>query len=262
MAYQGPLHTLNNLSAIMSILGTTKSSLWPFWEKTGVLVSGLSAGDLIPSETAGAAEALEDDFAPIEHLGGVCSYHFHPTGDHHLAGIDHANFTFGDGTDDSAFSVGAFILPNAIATNVILGKYDSAGNLEEWRFFIDSDGKLSLELHDASASATEIAVSDSAMVLGKGVFVVATYDGTQTAPDVNLYVDGTAVNDGSTTESGSYVAMEDAAAPLTVGCSGVTATPVAEFHGRIALPFVTGKELSAAEVAEITTLAREMLLGF
>lgn len=262
MSYQGPLHTLNNLSAIMELLGTTKPSLWPFFEKTGTLVSGLSAGDLIPSETAAAAEALEDDFAPVEHMGGVCSYHFHPTGDHHLAGIDHANYSFGDGSVDSAFSVGAFILPNAIATNVIVGKYDSAGNLEEWRFFIDSSGLLSLELHDASASATEIAVSDSAMVLGKGVFVVATYDGTETAPVVNLYVDGTLVNDGTTTESGSYVAMENTAAPLTVGCSGVTALPVAEFHGRIALPFVTGKALTAAEVLEITTIARERLLGF
>ncbi|MCZ7600005.1 MAG: LamG domain-containing protein [Gammaproteobacteria bacterium] len=88
------------------------------------------------------------------------------------------------------FSVGAWILPNAIATNVIIAKYDSAGNLEEWRLFIDANGKLSLELHDASASATEIAVSDDALVVGQQRFVVATYDGGETAPVVNLYVDG------------------------------------------------------------------------
>lgn len=259
MSYRGPLYTLQQLNAIMAILGTTKPSLWPFWEKTGTLVSGLSVGDLTPAETGGAAEALEDDFAPIRHIGGVCSYHFHPTGDHHLAGIDHANYSFGDGSVDAAFSVGAFILPNAIATNVIMGKYDSAGNLEEWRFFIDSNGDLSLELHDASASATEIAVSDDALTLGQGVFVAATYDGVQTTPEVNLYVNGTLANDGSTTESGSYVAMENTAAPLTVGCSGVTATPVAEFHGRIALPFVTGKQLTAGEARELDTIYREML---
>jgi hypothetical protein len=65
---------------------------------------------------------------------------------------------------------------------------------------------------------------------------------------VNLYVDATLANDGTTTETGAYVAMENTDAPLTIGCSGVTATPVAEFHGRIALPFITGKALSAAEV--------------
>mgnify|MGYP000858163357 FL=1 len=251
--------TMRHLSAIMSVLGTTKPSLWPFLEGTGLLVSGLSVGDLAPAETAGAAEALEDDFAPFKHVGGVYSYHFNPTGDHHLAGVDHDNFSFGDASVDSAFSVGAWILPNAVATNVIVGKYDSAGNKEEWRFFIDSNGKLSLELHDASASATEIAVSDDALVVGAQHFVVATYDGGETAPVVNLYVDGALVNDGATTESGSYVAMENTTAPLTVGCSGVTALPVAEFHGRIALPFVTGKALTAAEVASLYELYRGLL---
>lgn len=243
--------TEGRLNDIMSTLGTTTPSLWPFWEKTGTLVTGISVGDLTASETAGAAEALEDDFAPLLLPSGLYSYHFHPTGDHHLAGIDHANYSFGNGTVDTPFSVGAWIRPNAIATNVIMGKFDSAGSLEEWRFFIDSNGKLSLELHDASASATEIAVSDSAMTIGQWVFAVATYDGTETAPVVNLYVDGTLSNDGTTTETNAYVAMENTAAPLTVGCSGVTATPVAEFHGRIAMPFITGKALSQAEVTTL-----------
>ncbi len=252
--------TFKVLDAILSTLGTTKPSLWPFLEKTGFLVSGISVGDLIPSETAAAAEALEDDFAPIAHAGSVYSYHFHPTGDHHLAGIDHANYSFGNGTVDVPFSVGAWILPNAVATNVIVGKYDSAGNLEEWRFFIDSNGKLSLELHDASESATEIAISDAALVVGRSHFVVASYDGGETAPVVNLYVDGALANDGATTETGAYAAMEDTAAPLTIGCSGVSALPVAEFHGRIALPFVAGKALSAAEVASLHGFYR-LLLG-
>jgi len=236
-----------DLNDILTVLGTTKTSLWPFWESTGTLVSGIAAGDLTASETAGVAEALEDDFAPLQLPCGLYSYHFHPTGDHHLAGIDHANFTFATG----AFSVGCWIRPAAIASNVMLAKYDSAGNLEEWRFWIDAAGKLDLELHDASASATEIAISDSALTINQQQFVVATYDGTAATPLVYLYVNGSAVNDGSTTESGAFVAMEDTAAPLTVGCGGVTATPTTEFHGRIALPFICGKELSAAEVLSL-----------
>lgn len=251
--------TEGRLNEILTTLGTTKASLWPFWEQTGTLVTGISVGDLIPSETAAAAEALEDDFSPVMLPCGLFSYHFHPTGDHHLAGIDHNNYSFGNGTVDDAFSVGAWIRPNAIVTNVVMGKYDSAGNLEEWRFFIDSSGKLSLELHDASASATEIAVSTAALTIGQWVFVAASYDGGETAPVVNLYVDGTLANDGSTAESGSYVAMENTAAPLTIGCSGVTATPVAEFHGRIALPFITGKALSAAEISSIYSATAPMV---
>lgn len=247
------------LNDILTTLGTTKRSLWPFWERTGVLVTAIGPGDLIPSETAAAAEALEDDFSPVELPCGLFAYHFHPTGDHHLAGIDHANYSFGDASADSAFSVGAWIRPNTIASNVIIAKYDSAGNLEEYRFWIDASGKLNLELHDASASATEIAASDAALTAGQLQFVVATYDGTAATPSVKLYVDGTLVNDGSTTESGTYTAMENTAAPLTIGCGGVTALPTTEFHGRIALPFITGKELSAAEVTTLYELMRPMV---
>lgn len=236
------------LNDIMTVLGTTTPSLWPFWERTGTLVTGIGPGDLIPSETAGAAEALEDDFAPVALPCGLFSYHFHPTGDHHMAGIDHANFSFGNGTVDTPFSVGAWIRPNAINDNTILAKYDSAGGAEEYRFFIDSTGKLSLELHDASASTTEIAAATAALTAGQWVFVVATYDGGETAPVVNLYVNAALANDGSSAETGSYVAMENTATPLTVGCAGVTATPTTEFHGRIAMPFLTGKALSASEV--------------
>lgn len=229
----------------MSTLGTTTPSLWPFWEATGVRVRGLTVGDLTPTDTD------DTGFSPALLPCGLYSYHFDPTGDHHLAGTDHANYSFGNGTVDTPFSVGAWIRPNSIATNVIMGKYDSAGNLEEWRFWIDGSGLLSLELHDASASTTEIAASTTALTVGRWQFVVATYDGGETAPVVNLYVDATLANDGTTTESGAYVAMENTAAPLTVGCSGVTALPVAEFHGRIALPFITGKALSAAEVTTL-----------
>lgn len=255
--------TEGRLNDVLDVLGTTKVSLWPFWESVGTLVSGISPGDLTSSDES-AARTLESEFAPVDLPCGLHSYHFNPVGNQHLAGVDHNSYSFGNGTADDAFSVGAWIRPNAIATNVVMGKYDSAGNLEEWRFFIDSNGKLSLELHDASASATEIAVSDSAMSVGHWVFVVAAYDGGETAPDVRLYAStGTAAvaaaNDGSTAETGSYTAMENTAAPLTVACSGVTATPVAEFHGRIALPFICGKQLTSAEVTTLYGITAPMV---
>lgn len=232
------------LNDILTTLGVTKTSLWPFAEKTGIVVSCIGPADVIPSETAAAAEALEDDFSPLALPCGLYSYHFNPTGDHHLAGPDHASYSFAA----AAFSVGAWIRPVAINENAILAKYDSAGNKEEWKFGIDANGKLELELHDASASTTEIAISDDALTLNQWQFVVATYDGTAATPEVYLYVDGVAANDGSTTETGAFVDLEDTTAPLTIGCGGVTALPTTEFHGRIALPFICGKELTAAEV--------------
>jgi len=241
------------LNDILTILGTTAPSLWPFWEKTGQLVTGIGLGDLIPSETGGAAEDLEHDFAPLLLPCGLYSYHFHPTGDHHLAGIDHANYTF----VASPFSVGAWIRPNKIASNTIIAKYSAT--VREWRFWIDAAGFLDLELYDEAADTSEIAVSTAALIQGQAQFVVATYDGTPATPVIYLYVNGVAVNDGSSAETGAFADMADSATPLTVGCSGVTATPANEFHGRIALPFITGKALTAAEVTELYGITAPMM---
>ena len=246
---------IDRLNSIMGILGTTKASLWPFLESAGITVAGLSIGDLIPSETAGAAEALEDDFNPVQHPGGIYSYHFNPTGDHHLAGVDAGDYSFATG----GFSVGAFIMPNAIASNGIVTKYNSAGNAEEYRFWLDAAGKISLELHDASASATETAQSDSAVTLHRGIFAAATYDGTAATPSIFIYKNGVRVNNGASTESGTFSAMEAGTAPLLIGAGGVTATPTTEFHGRIALPFLTGKELSEADMLALWNIYRDML---
>jgi hypothetical protein len=246
-----------DLNGILALLGVTKASLWPFWDKTGVLVSGIGIGDLIPSETGGAAEALEDDFSPLLLPCGLYSYHFHPTGDHHLAGIDDTAYSFGAGAADEAFSVGCWIRPNAIASNTLLAKYSAT--VREWRFWIDASGLLDLELFDESVDKTEIAVSDAALTLNQWQFVVATYDGTLATPEVFLYVNGAVVNDGTTVEVADYAGMENTATPLTVGCSGVTATPVNEFHGRLALPFICGKELTAAEVKSLYGITAKMV---
>jgi len=244
-----------DLNAILTILGTTKRSFWPFWESTGQLVTGIGVGDMIPSETAGAAEDLEHDFAPLLLPCGLYSYHFHPTGDHHLAGVDHANYSFAG----AAFSVGAWIRPTAIASNVILAKYDVAGTDREYRFWIDAAGKLDLELFDESVDTTEIAISDAALTAGQLQFVVATYDGTSATPAMWLYVNGVAVNDGSSTEAGAFVAMEAGATPLTIACGDDSAAPTNEFHGRIAMPFLTGKELTAANVVALRDIMRPMV---
>jgi hypothetical protein len=249
--------SLVHIQSIIDILGSTKPNLWPFSERLGITVAGITAGaDLIPSETSAAAEALEDDFNPMLHPGGLYTYHFQPSGDHHLSGGDHGDYSFGNGTADSAMSVGALIIPSLINDNTIMAKYDSAGGKEEYRFFIDSSAKVSLELHDASASTKEVMASDTALVVGRPRFVVVTYDGAQATPAVTPYVDGESDGDGSTTETGAYVAMENTSAPLTIGCAGVSATPTTEFHGRIGLPFLAGKLLTAADVRALWNIYR------
>jgi hypothetical protein len=170
---------------------------------------------------------------------------------------DNAAYTFGTSAVDGPFSVGAWIRPNAIASNTIMAKYSAT--VREWRLWIDAAGKLDLELYDESVDTTEIAASTVALTKGLWQLVVATYDGGETDPVVKLYVNDQLANDGTTTETGAYVAMEDTATPLTIGCSGVTATPVNEFHGRMALPWLTAKALTADQVSQVYALTAPMV---
>ena len=233
------------LNDILTILGTTTRHFWPLWEPTGQLVTCIGVGDMVPRETGGAAEDLEHDYAPLKLPCGLYSYHFHPTGDHHLAGIDHADYSFAS----KPFTVGGWIRPNTVANNVIMAKYDVAGTDREFRFWIDAAGKLDLELYDDTANASEIAVGPL-VTQGEWQFLLGTYDGVLITPAVALYVNGAPVAS-VLTETGAFIDIIPGATPLTIGCAGVTATPTFEFHGRIAMPFLTGKALTAAEVKQL-----------
>jgi len=202
--------TVGDLNVIMTTLGTTTATLWPFHESTGEVIGAVGAGArLIPSETAAAGEALEDDFAPQQLPSGLYSYYFSNLEDQHLAiGADNANFHF-DG--DVAFSVGCWIQPQDVATVALLAVMDTAGAAEEWAFRIDSAGLLELELHDASASTKEVGVSNTAVVIGQWTFVVVTYDGTKTAPVVKFYQDG--LIDSSSTRTDSSTARHPSTPP-------------------------------------------------
>lgn len=256
MTVHNPLRE-GQLNLILDILGTTSPWIVPGWESVGSVVTAIGAGGHLTSSDEAGAVTLESEFAPNELPCGLYSYEFVPAGNLHLSGADAASHSFGDASVDSPFSVGAWIRPNAIASLTILSKYSAT--VREWRLHLDSNGLLTFDLYDESVDATEIAASTSAIELGKMQFVVASYDGTETAPVLYLYVNGAAVNDGSTTETNSYVAMENTATPVLVGAHGVTGTPVQEFNGRIWLPFITGKALTAAEVKALYALTVPMV---
>ena len=124
-----------------------------------------------------------------------------------------------------------------------------AGTDREFRFWIDAAGKLDLELYDDTANASEIAVGPL-VTQGEWQFLLGTYDGVLITPAVALYVNGAPVAS-VLTETGAFIDIIPGATPLTIGCAGVTATPTFEFHGRIAMPFLTGKALTAAEVKQL-----------
>ena len=252
------LPTFALLDDIVTVLGGTKLTFWPFIQAVGTTLSPYGSGTDGVLLTASAA--IESAFPPFQHGGGI--YSLKNSSVQTLVTVDNANFSFGDGTIDSPFSLGAWLLmEEAVGTaRSIIAKYrTSAATAREYDFRFGTDGKLVLELYDQSAAATEIATSTgTALDPFVWQFVTMTYDGGETAPVVNLYINATSVHDGTTAETGAYVAMEDLTEVLMVG-SRNSAAQGQVFVGRVALPFVTGKELTAAEVTTGYNIGRRLL---
>lgn len=263
--------TFDLLDQMVAILGTTRTVFMPFLSPLGQVVQSYkgSVHDFTPSDETGGVN-LEDEFIPYKHAGGVFSYFFDRSANNHLAGVDHGDFSAISGGVDAAFSVGAWCLPRLAGTQqTLLAKYDVAGTLREWQLGLDASEQIAFELFDesiADADAAVIAPGATALSLNEWAFVVATYGGQGGAPgfagsamSLAVYLNG-AVDTGVVAGTGAddYVDMEDTATPPLIGAADDQAAPTFEWEGRIALPFVCGKALSATEVAEIDRLGRRL----
>jgi hypothetical protein len=253
------------LDQIVTILGGTTQTFWPIISGSGETIfpygSGADGVKLTAATALNAAGAGGHD--PVPH-NGIFSLQVDGTAAADtIVTVDDTNFSFGNATVDVAFSAGAWILPQeALGTaRSIIAKFGTtAATAEEWDFRFDTSGNLELELHDPSVPATEIATGVGPLVPFTWSFVVATYDGIEATPGIHLYVNGTDINAaGTSTETGAYVAMENTTAILMLGARDAAATAAQVFQGRIALPFVTGKVLTAAEVASLYGLGKQLI---
>ena len=258
-SYKRP-RTPARLNDIVSILSGTKMAFWPFLNSVGGNTYPYGSGNdgiLLAANTS----TLELVFDPVRHEGGIHSY-MNDSGTANLAAADNANFSHGNATVDTAFSIGIWILIQEAlgVTRSLIAKYGSTGTAREYDLRFGVDGKLVMELYDESADTTEIATSaGTALTPWIWQFCTMTYDGGETAPVINLYINGVSVHDGTSVETGAYVAMEDLGASLMVGARDATGTAAQVLQGRMALPFITGKELTAAEVSQLYAIGQELL---
>ena len=261
------IKTFDLLDQIVTILGTTKTHFFP-------LLTGIddtrddyeleSYGEgVVVEQVLGSGDATEP-FYPVQHVGGIHSVSFDAAENQYLLGADAASWSYGNGTTtDAPFSIGMFILPKDITSVDLLAKWDIEGASEdrEYKLGIDGSNKLRLDLYDENANAAEIATGGTAIVLNKWQFVVATYDGVQGTSanaGISLFIDATAETE-TLTDSGTYVAMQAGGENPTIAASLNTNAIAAGFTGRIALPFMCGTELSAANVTTIHNLGKTLL---
>ena len=168
---------------------------------------------------------------------------------------DNDDFSFGDSSTDSNFTIGGWVqIVDSAVTQDIIYKWDAtAGSeLREWAFAITTDEKLRFFACDESANKIPYRTTDAALSVGWH-FVQVVYDsaggtGATFANGITIYVDGLAVAS-TATNNASYVAMENLSVAPTIGAGkGVNGTPTQWFKGDMGQIFITKEALTAATI--------------
>ncbi len=171
---------------------------------------------------------------------------------------DNASYSFGDSTNDSPFSIAAwvYVTPSG-GIQHILSKHDETSGLRvrEWRFYIDSTERLNFTIYDESRNGLELLEIDDPLTTGWH-FVVGTYDGDESAgfDGMTLYVDGEAGDSTGqrTTGAGSYIAMENTATKVIIGGNTTTSGSIGTFwDDKIDNVVLFNIEITAADVSSL-----------
>jgi len=158
---------------------------------------------------------------------------------------DHNDFSFGDGSTDSPFSLLAAIYLTADTTTPIICKRVSTGTAE-WALDVLTGGILRYQISDNTVSHRLTAESTAgSLSLNTWHYVAATYDG---AGGLKVYVDGVNVTD-STVPTGTYVAMHNESSDVTIGVQYRDQSAFRSYlQGQLKDVSVYSKELTQAEI--------------
>ena len=181
----------------------------------------------------------------LPQIDNLYSYEFDGVGAYFDAG-DSDTFSFGNGTDDSPFSISAWINMNDATRFRIVSKFNSTSN-NEYIFTVSGSDLLTLNLYDESSGGF-IGKKYSATLTsfqGQWIHVACTYDGTSSSDGIKLYLNGLQV-DNTPNDSGSYTAMENSTQPLLIGQQAGTYS-----NGYMDEVAVFNTELSADQVQGI-----------
>jgi hypothetical protein len=174
-----------------------------------------------------------------------------------LTVADTTDLSFGNGTDDVAFSVGFWMKWAAVPSGDehFFNKGDGANAREYDVYFKKSSNRILVNLFQAAGSVkrewAEFAFNPASRV-GQWTHIVVTYNGaggTSARNGIKLYVNGAAISS-ATTNGINYVAMENTSELFRIGSgqAGSAATTTNTFNGNMD-EFVVYKslELSAAQ---------------
>ena len=158
---------------------------------------------------------------------------------------DSDDFSFGNGSTDSPFSISAWVNWRSISANnpPFVSKWGSS--LKEWLFILNNDGKIRFYL---IGGGNVQKISATTLSSNTWYHVTATYDGSggSTAYNgMNLYING--VKENATNAGAAYNAMTNTSQPVEI--SRYQANRY--FDGKISNASIWNTELTQAQVSEI-----------
>lgn len=162
-----------------------------------------------------------------------------------------------------AFSIGAWIYLNTLASNVILAKWDetTGSELREFHLSVDANGDIGFTIYDESANAAVGRKQDTALATGTWYFVVGTFSGGTDAADVSIAVDGVLTDDANIVDDAGFANAEDLATIVSLGyLEGTGGAKEQLFDGIIAGgpcgPFFVKAELTVEQIANLFRVER------
>jgi len=175
-----------------------------------------------------------------------------------LSVTDNADFTFGDGSNDTAFSiVWLGKLSGSTLGQRIISKYDNSTPGKEWSVTYQgaSSGDLTFLCYDQNNTSYISRIAPGALTDATQFHtIITTKAASAAATDMKIYVDGAQV-DTTTDAPGGYVAMS--AQSVELGSyflnSGVITDPL---DGRVAALMIIGEELTAIQIRQLSFLLR------
>jgi hypothetical protein len=132
-------------------------------------------------------------------------------------------------------------------------KYENANR--EYLFTTDSSDRLSLALYDNSNGTRIQRKYNTALTSfqGQWINVVGTYDGSSLSSGINIYLNGTRVDD-IDGNLGTYIAMENTTQPLEIGRSNLTSFS----NGKIDEVAIFNTALTPTEITSIASAPTDL----
>ncbi len=168
---------------------------------------------------------------------------------------DSSELSFGDGSTDKPFSVSAWIKMDDATDFQFVNKLPASGVLSnlEWAFGVGVTDRLGFRLYDNSSLVYIGKYSDSTFTAyeGQWIHVAVTYDGSESASAISLYLNGNEIP-GTTESAGSYAGIESTSSDLHLGALLPSDATYKKFaNGKIDDLRIYNYELTAAQIRNV-----------